>query len=99
MVYAVNLSDTSVNPLAKFSTVASILNIVLPLLTTIAAIIFLFMFLFGAIRWLTSGGNPESLKKARSTFTFAVIGLIIVLLSFLIVKLLAKILGIDNLPL
>lgn len=45
---------------------------------------------------MTAGENPEMLKAAQKTFIFAIFGLGIVLSSFLVVKLLGKILGFEN---
>ena len=44
------------------------------------------MFLVGSFNYLTSLGNPEKIKKAQGTFKFAVIGLIVFLSAFLILK-------------
>jgi len=42
--------------------------------------------LVGSFNYLTSLGNPEKIKKAQGTFKFAVIGLIVFLSAFLILK-------------
>lgn len=39
----------------------------------------------GGIMWMTAGGNEEKVMKAKKIITFAVIGLIIVTLSWAIV--------------
>ena len=59
------------------------------ILTISTGLIFLalfVMFLVGSFKYLTSFGNPEKLKKAQGTLKFAVIGLIIFLSAFLILK-------------
>ena len=92
-----DLTQEGTNPIAKFKTFSSILNLLLPLLTTAASLVFLAMLLKGAHGWLTSGDNPELLKKSQQTFIYAIIGLVVVVMSFLAVQLLGKVLGIDNL--
>ena len=42
------------------------------------------MFLIGSFNYLTSLGDPEKIKNARSTFTFAVIGLVLFVSAYLI---------------
>lgn len=66
-----NLKDTTVR----------IVQWALGFLGLIAAI---FM-IYGGIMWMTSAGNEERVKKAKSLLTSAVIGLIIILLSWAIV--------------
>ncbi len=98
MVYALDISKESVNPLAKFSNFASIINVVVSLFIILASIAFVFVMLSGAYTYMTSGGDAEKVKQAQKTFKFAIIGLIVVLISFLIVKLIEVIFAI-NLPL
>lgn len=94
MVYAVDFSDPNVNPIAKFSNLGTILNLVIPILMLGAAILLLFMLIAGGFTILTAGKDPEKIQKAKRTFTFAIIGLIIIISSFLIVKLIGTILKI-----
>jgi hypothetical protein len=59
------------------------------ILTISTGLIFLALFVMlvvGAFKYLTSLGNPEKVKKAQGTLTYAVIGLIIFLSAFLILK-------------
>lgn len=44
------------------------------------------MFIWGSISYLTSLGNPEKVKKAQNTFKFAIVGLVLFLSSFLILR-------------
>lgn len=86
-MYALNLADKNVNPIAQISTFGDVLNVLIPILMVVVGLLFFFMLIAGAFSWLTSGGNPEKLKKAQATLTSAFIGLIIVLCSYLIIKL------------
>jgi hypothetical protein len=78
-------------PAARFNNLASILNIILPLLMIGAGVLALLMGLLGGIKWITSGSNPESLKKAQQTITMAAGGLLFVLLSYVFMKLIGLI--------
>lgn len=95
MVYALDISNKTVNPLAKFSDIASIANIVSSLFVILASLAFVFIMLLGAFTFLTAGGDEEKVKQAQKTLKFAIIGMVIVFISFLIVKLIEKIFGID----
>ncbi len=54
------------------------------------------MMLLGAFQMLTSGGNPQNLQSGRDVFTNAIIGLLFIIFSVLLMK----IIGIDilNIP-
>lgn len=44
------------------------------------------MILVGALRYVLSGGNPQATKEAKDTILYAVIGLVIVILSQAILR-------------
>lgn len=44
------------------------------------------MFIIGAFQYLTSLGNPERIKKAQGTLKFALLGFILFMSAFLILK-------------
>ncbi len=99
IVYAtLDLTNRATNPLAKFGNFASILNLLIPLTTGFGAIIFLIMMFWGGITILTAGGNKERFDSGRKTLTFAVVGLIIVFVAFLIVQLITYIFKFDIFP-
>lgn len=51
----------------------------------------LFLIIWSGIRYIRSGGDQEKLKGARETLTYAIIGLVIILLSFGIINLISYI--------
>lgn len=67
-----------------------IINWVFPLV----GLVFLAMFIFGGIKFILSGGDPKQAEGARNTLTWAVAGLILVLLSFAILRLISLITGV-----
>ena len=58
----------------------------------IAAISAVFFIIFAGIKFLSSGGDPVRVEGARKTLTYAVIGLVLVIMSFFIVKLVGNVL-------
>ncbi|MBI3443296.1 hypothetical protein HY008_01365 [Candidatus Woesebacteria bacterium] len=61
----------------------------------LAGIAFFIMFIVGGFNWLTSGGNPEKVGKARNTLTYAIGGLVLIALAFLILRFIAVFTGVD----
>ncbi len=60
------------------STFRNIFNIVI----VVAGILFVALFLFGGVQYLTAAGSDDATKKARQLMLDAVIGLVIVLTSW-----------------
>ncbi len=42
--------------------------------------------IIGGFQYITSAGNPENVSKAKNTILYAIIGIIVTLLSYAIVK-------------
>lgn len=95
MVYALNFADPAVNPGARIGTLSVLINVIVPLLMTVGGFIFLVMLLIGAFTYLTSAGQQEQLKKAQQTLSFAFLGLLVIISSFIIVKIIGMILKVD----
>ena len=94
MLYAIEIENKFAP--AKLSTIGQLMNVVLPLMMTGAALIFLAMTLIGVFNILRGGDNPDVLKKAYATVLWSVIGLFVVVASFVTVKLIGTLLGINN---
>ena len=57
------------------------------LLTFILVIILaLFFLIWGGIKWVTSSGDKTKVQGARNTMIYAIIGLIIVFLSYFVIN-------------
>lgn len=54
----------------------------------------IFLIIFGGIKFLTSGGDQKSVDTAKKIITWAVIGLVVILLSFGIVAFVAQTTGV-----
>ena len=59
---------------------------ILTIASGLILVVLFIMLVVGAFHYLTSLGNPEKLKKAQGTLKYAIIGLVIFLASFLILK-------------
>lgn len=95
IVRAIDINPTSF-PGAKVTSISQIIDVFLPLFMVLAAIVFLIMMLRAAFHWLTSQGSAEEIVKAQKMMTYSVFGLIVVFLSYLIVKLIGIIFNING---
>ncbi len=72
-----------------------VLSNVITIVFVVAALVVLFMLIFGAFEWITSGGEKEAVGKARGRIMNALIGIAILALAFLLVRLVGQVINID----
>lgn len=60
-----------------------------------AGIVLFVLLLFGGLKYITAGSDPKAAEGAQKTITFAIGGLILILLSYLILVLITTITGVD----
>lgn len=70
-----------------------ILGNLVGLFFTAGALAFIVMFVWGAVQMILSGGDKEAIAKARSKITWAIVGVALLALSYLIFALLEYITG------
>jgi hypothetical protein len=63
-------------------------NVINWLLGGVGAVAIVFI-MVGGVQYITSIGNPEAAQKAKTTLTYAIGGLILVLAAYLIIKFIA----------
>lgn len=61
----------------------------------LAALVSLGFLLYGGVKWIMSEGDKTAIDNARQTIVGAVIGLVIVFLSYLILSVVLRVFGID----
>jgi hypothetical protein len=58
-------------------------------------IVFFFVFIIGAIQWMTSGGDKAAVESARGKIANALIGMVVLLLVFVILQVIGNFFGLD----
>ncbi len=71
----------------------AIIGVIVSMLLSLLAILFIVLMIFSGYQWMTAGGNEEQVKKAQSRIKNAVIGLIVVVLAYAVTAFVFK-----NLP-
>lgn len=73
--------------------ISQFLSSSIALIYSIAAIALIFMLLWGAFEWLTSGGDKEKLASAQRRILHAIIGIILFAVAFAIIRVLGAFTG------
>ncbi|GEM_PF-894669 len=63
------------------------------LIYIVAGIIFVFMVIISALQWIMSGGDKEAIGNARNRLTYAIIGIVVLSLAFVIIRVIGEITG------
>jgi len=71
---------------AKNDNATSMINVVVDTLIYLLGAISVVMIVVGGIRFVTSNGDSSGVKSARETILYAVVGLVVAIMSFAIVK-------------
>ena len=79
-------------PLTALETVfANVLNVV----TVLAGFAVLLMLVIGAFRYMTSQGDPKAVGAARSTLTWALVGLFFIIAAWFVVLFVSQFTGLN----
>ena len=60
-----------------------------------AGVVFFVLLLAAGFKYITSGGDPKAIEGAKKTLTSALIGLVVILISYLVLVLIRRITGVD----
>jgi hypothetical protein len=88
LIYAIGYRDLP--EWQPSAVIVRIIEAILGLVTIVAAI----FLIIGGFKYITASGNPEQIETAKKTILYAVIGLVIILLSYAITRYIAGIFGI-----
>jgi len=91
----VDFQNKAINPVAKFDSINKFVDLLVPILMIGGGLISLAMLLLGAYRYLTSEGNPEKISKAQSVIIYAVLGLFLIVASFVLTRIIGTVLNVD----
>ncbi|MCR4324717.1 MAG: pilin [Candidatus Curtissbacteria bacterium] len=80
---------------AQITDILDVLQRIISLLAPAAGIAFFVMLIVGGFKYITSGGDPKNVGQAQSILTYAVIGIVLVVASWLILQLIGRVTGVD----
>ena len=92
-VYAeVDFGNVGINPIARFSTITIFVNLIIPIMMIGGGLATLVMLFLGAYTYITSEGSAEKVKKAQSILMYAVLGLFLIVASYILTKIIGFVL-------
>jgi len=65
---------------------ATVIGRILSVLLSAIGVVLLVIIIYAGFLWMTAGGNPESVKKAKSMLINAIVGVVILAASFAITQ-------------
>ncbi|HVZ12810.1 MAG TPA: hypothetical protein VG965_07330 [Patescibacteria group bacterium] len=79
------------------TSLGSIITFIVAFIIIFAILAALMFIVIGALQWITSGGDKQRVSDARNHIIAAVIGLIVIALSFVIINVVITALGLGSL--
>jgi len=77
-------------PLAAGGDLISVINNISNTLLLLVGVVAMLFLIIGGFQYITSAGNAENIQKAKTTIMYAVIGIIVTLLSWAVVNFIIK---------
>ncbi len=85
--------SSSANALEIFS---KFITTTIGIITIIAIIWFIFLFITGAIAWMSAGGDKNALESAKKKITTGILGLAVTVIAVFIIDLIGNLIGIKS---
>lgn len=79
---------------SNLSNPGGLISVILPNLFIIAGIIMFFLVVLGGFTIISSAGNPEQTQKGQQTLVGAIIGFVVIIISYWIVQIIETVTGI-----
>lgn len=80
---------------ATFKFFETVFGNVIQILLGLAGIVLFIMLLAGGFKYLTSGGDPKAVEGAKKTLTYAIGGMVLLAMAFLILRFIQEFTGVD----
>lgn len=68
---------------------------VITVMLGLGGIVLFIMLIMGGFKFITAGGDPKAIEGAKKTLTYAIAGIVLIALSFLILRFISTFTGVD----
>lgn len=83
-------------PTGGMETGQKAINLGFNLLFLVGVVITLALIIYSGIQWILSNGEKEKIASARARITYSIIGLVVIITAFIVVKVVLTLLGYDS---
>lgn len=90
---AANFADPTGEIPATFKDIEVVFSSVVGVALGLGGLVLFIMLLVGGIKYITAGGDPKGIEGAKKTLTYAIFGIVLLALAFLIISLIEQITG------
>ena len=80
------IGDEPIGNKPGYGTIGKFVSVVLPNVYVLAGLIMFFLILLGGIGLISAGGDPEKLSAGSKKITIAIIGFVIIFVSYWIIQ-------------
>ena len=80
---------------AKLSDLEGVFGNVVEAVLALGGIVLFIMLLSGGFRYITAGGDPKGIEEAKKTLTYAIGGMVLLAMAFLILRFIQEFTGVD----
>ncbi len=77
--------------------VGGLISNIITILFIVAVLLAIGFLVYGGIKWITSGGDKGKVEAARGTIVAALVGLVLVFVSYFVINLVAQFFGLGSL--
>lgn len=88
-------STVTGNPTTAASQLSLLISNTIGIMTIIAGIYFLFQLILSGFRWIAAGGDKQVVQEAQKRISNSLIGLIVVVISYVFLGIVGFIFGVD----
>ncbi len=90
------VDNTHGNQVATLSCIWPLLTNIINAALALSGAVALILIIWSGIRIITAGGNPEQIEAGKKTLTFAIIGFVFIVLSFVFFNVFFNLLGVNQ---
>lgn len=95
IVLAYTITPQTLGLPAAFNSLGDVVAALLPVIIAISGLALFTALLIGGFKYITSGGDEKSIMEAKKIINNGLLGLLIVFVSFWIIRILETVLGLE----
>ena len=85
-IHAFQIGPANFSPAGLFTNFGDLVTDIILILTSLAGALSVIFIIIGGIKFVTASGDEKKMASATSTITYAIIGIIVTILAFVILQ-------------